>query len=146
MIRWILISLLLTMLSVSSCSKVVEEIKQTTISGHVTYDGTHTFPRTFVFLLTSPSDTSHIMLANGTIVMDDGSYEIIRVEDGVYYLFAIADTNGDNEIDPQVDPFGWYGHRDPLTGLTIADSIVVSGTSLTGIDIDTMYVLPISSK
>ncbi len=142
--KFAVITVLIAMsLMVSSCD-LREVIGGVTVSGKVTYDGQHTYPHTFVFLMTSPSDTGGIDIANGMIVDQNGNYTIYRVENGVYYLFAIADTNNNLMPDP-ADPIGWFGHPDTIADsiiVTVPDSIVVSGEDLTNIDIDTMYVVP----
>ncbi len=127
----------------ASCD-IKEVIEGVTVSGRVTYDGQHAYPHTYVFLLSSPQDTAGISVSNGMIADANGNYTIYRVENGTYYLFAIADTNNNLTPDPS-DPIGWFGHRDTLAdsiAVVVPDSIVVGDEDLTGIDIDTLYIPP----
>ncbi len=135
---------MLVALIVTGC-ELKEVIEGVTVSGRVTYDGSHAYPHTFVFLLTSVNDTAGINIANGMVADSNGYYTIYRVENGTYYVFAIADTNNNFRPDPD-DPIGWFGHRDTIADsivVVVPDSIVVNGEDLTGIDIDTLMVPPV---
>jgi hypothetical protein len=68
------------------------------------------------------------------IVVSDpaGTYSYSNVRDGVYWPVAVKDADGDGQFDPnRGDPFGEYD-RD---GDGHADSIVISGSDRSGIDI-----------
>jgi hypothetical protein len=61
-----------------------------------------------------------------------GNYSYGNVRDGVYWPVAVKDANGDGQFDPgKGDPFGEYD----ANGDGHADSIVISGTDRSGIDI-----------
>lgn len=120
-----------------SCEKA-EEVLGITISGNVSTGG-QPVESAFVLLVDKAEMTNGFPIGNGSITMDNGNYTIIKVEDGVYYIAAVKDEDGNSSYDLGSDPIGWYGHPDSITGLTIPDSVIVSGSDLTGIDIDTLY-------
>lgn len=80
----------------------------------------------------------------GTIVTStDGSYKILLVDAGTYVVVAINDKNGNFVFDDTLDEIGYYGHIDTTTGITIPDKVILNkGEDKTGIDIDTLHVLP----
>lgn len=130
--------LMILLMAVLGC----KEIKKTTISGTVTNGGSPV-SGAIVLLLESDLLTAGMSLKNGTFTSSEGKYEIIRVATGTYYIPAIKDENGNWKYDKDTDMFGWYGERDTLTGLTIPAPVAVTeGDDLTGIDIDTLYVVP----
>ncbi|MDO9575091.1 MAG: carboxypeptidase-like regulatory domain-containing protein [bacterium] len=130
--------LMILLMAVLGC----KEIKKTTISGTVTNGGSPV-SGAIVLLLESDLLTAGMSLKNGTFTSSEGKYEIIRVESGIYYIPAIKDENGNWKYDNGTDMFGWYGERDTLTSLTIPAPVAVTeGDDLTGIDIDTLYVVP----
>jgi uncharacterized protein (DUF2141 family) len=136
------IGLLMLFLSIAivlavSCEKA-EEVLGITISGNVSTNG-QPVEGAFVLLVDKAEMMDGFPIGNGSITMDNGNYTIVKVEDGVYYVAALKDENGNNSYDLGTDPVGWYGHSDSITGLTIPDSVIVSGSDLTGIDIDTLY-------
>jgi uncharacterized protein (DUF2141 family) len=136
------IGLLMLFLSIAivlavSCEKA-EEILGITISGNISTNG-QPVEGAFVLLVDKAEMTNGFPIGNGSITMDNGNYTIVKVEDGVYYIAAVKDEDGNNSYDLGTDPIGWYGHPDSLTGLTIPDSVIVSGSDLTEIDIDTLY-------
>ena len=79
----------------------------------------------------------------GTLIVNaDGSYRILLVDEGTYVVVAINDNNDNLVFDDTLDEIGYYGHKDSL-GLTIPDKVsIAKGEDKTGIDIDTLYVLP----
>lgn len=121
-----------------SCEKAKEAVVQVTISGTIT-NNNQPVSGAIVLLLNESKVDSGFPIDNGSISGSDGKYTIIRVEDGTYYIAAIKDENGNKTYDLGVDPIGWYGHPDTLTGVTIPDPVEVSGNDVIGIDIDTMY-------
>jgi hypothetical protein len=125
----------------SGCKKVVEEVKKTTISGTVT-NGGEPVNGAIVLLLECDSLTQGMSLSNGSVTNSSGKYEIIRVEDGTYYIPAIKDTGTIGKYDKGIDKIGWYGERDTLTNLTKPTPVTVTGEDITGIDIDTLYTAP----
>ncbi|MEA3431497.1 MAG: hypothetical protein U9R01_02290 [candidate division WOR-3 bacterium] len=130
--------LMILLMAVLGC----KEIKKTTISGTVTNGGSPV-SGPIVLLLESDLLTAGMSLKNGTFTSSEGKYEIIRVATGTYYIPAIKDENGNWKYDKDTDMFGWYGERDTLTGLTIPAPVAVTeGDDLTGIDIDTLYIVP----
>ena len=121
-----------------SCEKAQEALG-ITISGTVTDSG-QPVEGAYVLLVNNISDIiAGSPLSNGMITGSNGKYTIIQVEDGVYYVVAIDDTTNNITYDFGVDPIGWYGHTDGITGLTIPDSLIINGEDKSGIDIDTMY-------
>ncbi len=130
--------LMILLMAVLGC----KEIKKTTISGTVTNGGSPV-SGAIVLLLESDLLTAGMSLKNGTFTSSEGKYEIIRVETGTYYISVIKDENGNWKYDTGTDMFGWYGEKDTLMGLTIPAPVAVTeGDDLTGIDIDTLYVVP----
>jgi len=130
--------LMILLMAVLGC----KEIKKTTISGTVT-NGSSPVSGAIVLLLESDLLTAGMSLKNGTFTSSEGKYEIIRVETGTYYISVIKDENGNWKYDTGTDMFGWYGEKDTLMGLTIPAPVAVTeGDDLTGIDIDTLYVVP----
>lgn len=118
-----------------------ERLKETTVSGRVTYGG-EAVDGAFVLLLESVS-LEGVSLGGGWRTGSDGRYEIIRVAAGDYYVAAIKDENGNLQYDQGTDRVGWYGEEDTLTGLTIPEQItVVERENRTGINIDTLYIVP----
>ncbi|MBI4723272.1 MAG: hypothetical protein HY769_09835 [Candidatus Stahlbacteria bacterium] len=80
----------------------------------------------------------------GTIVLsNDGSYKILLVDAGNYVVAAINDKNSNHTFEDSVDEIGYFGHKDTLTNLTIPDKVTLEkGENKTGVNIDTLYVLP----
>ena len=80
----------------------------------------------------------------GTIVIsNDGSYKILLVDAGTYIVVAVMDKDTDLVFDDTLDEIGYFGHKDTLTNLTIPDKVTLDkGENKTGINIDTLYVLP----
>lgn len=134
---------LILMLAVSlivalSCEKV-EKALGITISGNVSNAG-QPVEGAYVLLVNNVSEiVAGSPLSNGMITLGNGNYTIIQVEDGTYYVVAVKDENGNTSYDLGTDLIGWYGHRDSLTGLTIPDPVIISGSDMSNIDIDTMY-------
>jgi len=119
-----------------------EWFKETTISGTVT-NGGEPVSGAIVLLLESDTLLAGLSLTNGSITNSNGRYEIVRVEPGNYYISAIKDENENLQYDKEIDMFGWYGERDTLIGLTIPQQVAVAkGNNLTGMDIDTLYIVP----
>ncbi|MCK4233961.1 carboxypeptidase regulatory-like domain-containing protein [candidate division WOR-3 bacterium] len=122
-----------------SCEKV-EEVLGITISGNVSNAG-QPVEGAYVLLVNNVSEiVAGSPLSNGSITLGNGNYTIIQVEDGTYYVVVVKDENGNTSYDLGTDPIGWYGHPDSLTGLTIPDSVIISGNDVSNIDIDTLYV------
>ena len=122
-----------------SCEKV-EEVLGITISGNVSNAG-QPVEGAYVLLVNNVSEIiAGSPLSNGMITLGNGNYTIIQVEDGTYYVVVVKDENGNTSYDLGTDPIGWYGHPDSLTGLTIPDSVIISGSDISNIDIDTLYV------
>lgn len=122
-----------------SCEKAQEII---TISGNVS-NGGQPVSGAFVLLVDKAEITTGFPIGNGMVTLGSGDYTIFNVDDGTYFVVAVKDENGNNSYDLGTDPIGWYGHPDTLTGLIIIpDSVIVSGSSVSDIDIDTMYVQP----
>ncbi len=135
----VILVLFLVIILVSSCEKAKDEILGITISGTVTNDG-EAIDGAFVLLVNNISEiVGGSPLSNGSVTLGNGTYTIIQVNDGTYYVAAVKDENGNSSYDLGTDPIGWYGHTDSLTHLTIPDSIVISGNNVSGIDIDTLY-------
>jgi len=123
----------------TSCEKAKDEILGITISGTVT-NGGQPIDGAFVLLVNNINEiVGGSPLSNGSITLGNGTYTIIQVDDGTYYVAAIKDENGNKSYDFGTDPIGWYGHEDSITHLTIPDSIMVSGNDVSGIDVDTLY-------
>lgn len=81
-------------------------------------------------------------LENGTITFDTGGYIIINVKpDTYYYVVAVKDLNGDLKYTPGTDAVGYYGDYDGLKWLPKSLS-VPPGQTVSGIDINELYVLP----
>jgi hypothetical protein len=71
------------------------------------------------------------ILCGAVVPNSSGSYTVNYVRNGVYWPMVIKDANGDGEYNPmETDPIGFY---DPDQD-EIPDSIMVSGSNLTGID------------
>ena len=76
-------------------------------------------------------------LGGSTSANHNGNYLIRYLGDGTYYPFAILDSNGDGEIDPDCgDAMGFYGVDFSTMPLPEdADSVVISGgNSVSGVD------------
>lgn len=91
-------------------------------------------------------DTIDYTALKGALTGADGNYKIFFVEEGSYVVVGINDKNNNFVFDDTLDEIGYYGKRD-----TINDSIIVvkpekvyiaKGEDKTGIDIDTLYILP----
>ncbi len=128
----------------SGCKDIVE---QGSIAGKVTNGGTGQ-KDAIVLAIAGDSITNGQSIdynnVKGTLVLNtDGSYKILLVDEGTYVVVAINDNNDNLVFDDTVDAIGYYGQKDTLTGLTIPDKVsIAKGEDKTGIDIDTLYILP----
>jgi len=106
-----------------------------TIEGTVSND-TLTVSNGFVILLNNISDINQISeltssglsaltnVVKGFGVIDsDGTYKILAVPAGDFYLFAAIDSNEYNTLD-SLDLIGWYG-KDTSASITIPDSTYI---------------------
>jgi hypothetical protein len=79
----------------------------------------------------------------GVVSNPAGDYSLGNVRDGVYWPAAAKDGDGNGSIDPGLgDPFGQY---DP-NGDGWPDSIVISGTNRSGIDITLRSISSVPDK
>ena len=103
------------------------------ISGTVT-NNNEPVNNALVLLLTSKDISDGLSLSNGSITGNNGSYSIINVENGEYYIVAIEDNNSNLEFDIESDRIGFYGID--LIDLDIEpDKIIVSNEDIDQINI-----------
>ena len=132
-----------------------EEVKETTVSGTVTNGAAGSVSGAIVLLVEADSLEAGMSLSGGSVTLTDGSYEIIRVDAGSYYVPAIKDENSNATFD-SLDLFGFYGAESTWSyfdttaqetvtmTITIPEQITVTeGVDQTDIDIDTLYVYPL---
>ena len=131
----------LVFIIISGCDDVVKAIT-TTISGNVSNDGEAVSGAYVILLEAGDEVTQGISLSNGMITNSNGNYTMVAVSAGDYYLAAIEDDNNNIVFDLDTDRVGYYGDTDPLTGLTIPQTIHISkGDDLEDIDITDLYQL-----
>jgi len=131
-----------------------EKVKETTVSGKVTDGAAGPVSGAVVLLLGSDSLEAGMNLSGGSVTLADGTYEMIRVEPGSYYVPAIRDVNSNGTLD-SLDLFGWFGPESSWTywdsvavetvsvTITVAEQIVVTeGQNKTDVNIDTLYTFP----
>ena len=115
----------------SSCD-LFENTLGGTIEGTVSNDSL-TVSNGFVILLNNINDINQIsdLTSSGLsaltnvvkgfgLINSDGTYKIIAVPAGDFYIFAAVDTNKNNTLD-SLDLIGWYG-QDTSKSVTIQDS------------------------
>jgi hypothetical protein len=103
------------------------------VSGSVSYQGGWPPSGTMVALFDGPLFADEGGNARlGAVVIGNGSYAAHYVRDGVYWPLTAQDLNGDGLIDPFSDLMGFY---DPNQDGQ-ADSIVVSGSDVSGITME----------
>jgi hypothetical protein len=115
----------------TSMRLIVEADGGGSISGEVTYTGSHGYNPINVGLFEDPSSgpvhTIEVTSTTGTY-----PYSIVGIPNGTYYVGALMDLNGSHDPDPD-EPFAWYS----LTPGGAPTAIVISaGTPVyTNIDI-----------
>ena len=131
----------LIVITISGCSDVVKAVT-TTISGNVSNNG-EAVSGAYVILLEAGNEvTQGLSLSNGMITNSNGNYTMVAVSAGDYYVAAIDDANNNFILDLDTDKVGYYGDTEPLTGLTIPQTIHVNkGDDLEDIDITDLYQL-----
>ncbi len=109
------------------------------VSGKVTHDGSAVSGA--VVLLVEGTDVSDgLSLANGSITDNSGKFTILDVQEGVYYLLAIDDTNGNLEFDEDTDRLGFHGINPEGLDLD-PDPITVSDSDVENVDVTSLYSL-----
>ncbi|MEM7297116.1 MAG: carboxypeptidase-like regulatory domain-containing protein [Bacteroidota bacterium] len=103
------------------------------ISGNVSDDG-QPVGGAVIILLDSPNLTDGVSLSNASISNADGSYVVINVQAGDYYVVAIDDMNDNFEYDMGTDRIGFHG-VDPGQLDLAPDQVSVSMVDVEGIDI-----------
>ncbi|MDI6840962.1 MAG: hypothetical protein QMD71_08985 [bacterium] len=136
----VIIFLLSTLFIFAGCTK------KGSISGKVTNGGVGQKNAIVLAIisdsLTNGQNIDYNKLKGTLITSNDGSYKIQLVDEGEYVVTAINDKNSNFIFENSVDEFGYYGHRDTLTGLTIPDKVsLTQGENKTGVDIDTLYTI-----
>jgi hypothetical protein len=102
------------------------------VTGTVSYMGGPPPPGSMVAIIDGPVFSDEGQARSSALVLANGDYTMPYIRDGVFWPVAVQDFNGDGEIDPFSDLIGFYdpdqdGH---------SDSVVVSGSSLSGIDME----------
>ncbi len=78
-------------------------------------------------------------------VLANNSYSILHLPDSTYYPFAIMDSNGDGQLDPERgDAFGAYGVDVSGMDFTQESVVVESGSTVNGVDFPLFDPLAIS--
>ena len=122
----------------TSMQLIVEADGGGSISGEVTYTGSHGYNPVTVGLFTDPGDAPEYTteVTSGTGVY---AYAITGIPDGDhYYIGALMDLNGNHEPDPD-EPFAWYS----LTPGGAPAAIVISAGTPNHTDIDIQLTDPI---
>jgi hypothetical protein len=141
------IAVLLAVVVVAGCKEIEEIQDKGTIAGTITNGGAGQ-NGAIVLALTGDSLANGQSIdynqVKGTLITSAaGDYKVLLVDEGTYIVVAINDKDGDLVFTDSLDEIGYHGHADTLTGLTIPDKITVSdGEDKTGINIDTLYMLP----
>jgi hypothetical protein len=79
-------------------------------------------------------DNENFAIIGSAVVAGNGSYAIHNLPDGTYFPACVLDSNDDGEIDPGYgDALGAYG-VDIEQMIFEPDSVIVSGSVVTGID------------
>jgi hypothetical protein len=99
------------------------------ISGTVTYTGNKGLNPVSIALFEDyddpPIHTIDVTSATGSYV-----FTLDIMLDGIYYVAALMDLNGNNQSDPD-EPFNWYDDNNDGTPNSI---VVISGNSITDVD------------
>lgn len=137
------IYLILGLILFSGCNKLTET---GTIAGKVTNGGQGQKGAIVLAIagdsLVNGQSINYNNLRGTVVTGTDGSYKILLVDAGNYVVTAIKDNNGDFVFEDSIDALGYYGNKDTLTGLTIPAKVTVAkGKDITGINIDTLYIL-----
>lgn len=114
------------------------------VSGTVSYEGGDQ-ANAIVVLFDQPlfAEAEGIVKIGAIVPSSSGAYIANYVRDGVYWPVAAKDLNSDGAFDPAIDAMGFY---DPNNDGQ-PDSIVVSGGSLTGIDMALRRLfLPVTAR
>ena len=128
---WILIIVLLGIYNCDLANELDDAFID--ISGTVT-NNNEPVSNALVLLLTNKDISDGLSLSNGSITGNNGSYSIINVENGEYYIVAIEDNNSNLEFDIESDRIGFYGID--LIDLDIEpDKIIVSNEDIDQINI-----------
>lgn len=110
--------------------RLIVEADGGSISGEVTYTGSHGTELITVGLFTNPGNAPDrtVDVNSGTSVYP---YSIVGIPDGSYYIGALMDLNDNHQPDPD-EPFAWYS----LTPGGAPLAVVISGATPNHTDID----------
>ena len=135
------IALILAIIIIS-CEDTVKKLT-TTISGKVTNEEVAVSGAYVILLEAGDSLRDGLSLSNGMITNSNGDYTMVEVSAGDHYVAAIDDVNHNIIFDTDTDRIGYYGDPDPLTGLTIPQTLHIDkGDDIENINITKLYHLP----
>ena len=114
----------------STTMRLIVEADGGSISGDVTYTGSHGTNPITVGLFTNPdgAPVHTIDVGSATSVYP---YSIVGIPDGSYYISALMDLNGNHQPDPD-EPYAWHS----LTPGGAPLAVVISGATPDHTDID----------